>query len=131
MKINIANTEAVNTAIDTVAGKARQHIHNGPQVQREAEALHTKLCRYLPKKLLVGSQLRLSSRPSLPKAYGSRRVIHTEVLVEVFPSGLFIVDIKRCEDWATTTPYGGAVAILPEPVKEHLKNVLYAKEVRL
>jgi hypothetical protein len=131
MKINITNTEAVNAAINKVAGKATTHVHTGPQVQREAEVLYQKLCRNLPKKLLVGSFLRLSSRPSLPKAYGARKVIHTEIEVEICASGLFVVEIKKCEDWACSTPYGGAQAVLPEPVKVHLKNVLYQKEVRL
>lgn len=131
MKINITNYEAVNTAIDKVAGKARHHVHTGPQVQRDAEALHSKLCRYLPKKLLVGSKIKLSSRPCLPKAYGNRKVIHTTVEVEVCPSGLFVVDIQKCEAWATNAPGYSAWAILPEVVKDHLKSVLYSKAITL
>lgn len=130
MKINITNTEAVNAAIDKVTGKATTHVHTGPQVQRDAEALYQKLWRNLPKKLLVGSFFRLSSRPSLPKAYGARKVIHTEIEVEVCGSGLFVVEIKKCEDWANVKG-GSTCAVLPEPVKVHLKNVLYQKEVRL
>jgi hypothetical protein len=130
VKINVKDFAAVNVAIDAVAGKARQHVHTGPQVQRDAEALYTKLCRHLPKKLLVGTRFRLSSQPSLPKAYGNRVVIHTEVIVEVCPSGLFVVETKRCEAWASTKG-GRTYALLPEAVKEHLKTVLYARVAEL
>jgi hypothetical protein len=129
MKINITKTEELNAAIDTIAGKARQHIHTGPQVQRDAEALYYQLTRHLSKKLLVGSKIKLSSRPVLPKAYGNRRVIHTEIEVEICPSGLFVTNIEKCGAWATNTLGYSARAILPEAVKTHLKSVLYAKAI--
>lgn len=131
MKIRIENFEEVNAAIDKVAGKAKQHVHTGPQVRDTALKLYQRFCRYLPKRLLVGSTLKLSSQPRLPKAYGNRQVIHTEVTVEICPSGLFVVDIQRCEDWATNSPRAEAWALLPEPVKNNLKSVLYAKTIVL
>lgn len=131
MKINITDTAALNAAIDEVAGKARQHIHTAPHVHDDSLALYAKLSRTLPKRLLLGSLIRLSSRPRLPKAYGARKVIHTVVEVEICPSGLFVVGITRHEEWATNTPGPIAWAVLPLAVQEHLKSELYRKEITL
>lgn len=131
MKINIIDNDELNAAIAEVAGKAHQHVHTGHQVRRTAEALHAKLCRHLPKRLLVGSHLKLSSQPVLPKAYGSRMVIHTEILVEICASGLFVTEITRIEAWATSQKHPAAWAILPEAVKDALKSALYIEASRI
>lgn len=131
MKINITNAAALSAALYAATGKAHTHTHTDAQVRRDAEALYDKLCRHLPKRLLVGSVLKLSSRPNLPKAYGNRRVIHTEVTVEICPTGLFVTHIAKVEDWSTGSPGASAWAILPEPVKEALKAALYVKAIQL
>lgn len=132
MKININKTEELDSAITATVGKAHTHVHSAWQAATHVAVLHDKLCRYLPKKLLVGTIFRLNSKPSLPKAYGTRKVIHTEIDVEVFASGLFVTKISRCESWASSSKTGAlAVAILPEPVKNHLKDVLFASAVRI
>lgn len=131
MKINITDLEAVNAAIQAAAGKATIHIHTAPHVHDDSLALYAKLARTLPKRLLLGSVLRLSSRPRLPKAYGSRKVIHTVVDVEICPSGLFVVAITRYEGWATNSPGPIAWAVLPSAVQDHLKSELYRKEITL
>jgi hypothetical protein len=130
MKININNIEAVDAAIEKVAGKARLHVHSAAAVEKQSKELYTRLNRHLQKKELVGTIIKLSSRPSLPKAYGSRQVIYTVIKVEVCPSGLFVVEIRAERDWASQK--GGFVYADLSPTNvETLKDALYYKEVKL
>jgi len=131
MKINVTNTADTSVAIYQACGLASKHIHTPEQIERDANTLYGKLVRHLPKRLLLGSVLRLSSRPMLPRAYGSRKVIHTVVDVEICPTGLFVVAIKRHEDWATDAPGHAAWAVLPDAVKDHLKAELYREAITL
>ena len=130
MKTHINDIDAIYNAIKEAAGKAHEHVHTVQNIQDDARALHLKLLKNLSQNLLVGTVFKLTSRPCLPKSYGNRKVIFTEVKVEVFPSGLFVVDIKRCEGWATSTQAKN-YALLPEPIKKHLSEILYQKEITL
>jgi hypothetical protein len=131
MKISIHNTAELDLAIHEAAGTARKHIHTAKQAEQDALGLFEKLKRHLSARLLVGTTLRLSSQPSLPRSYGNNRVIHTRIDVEIFNDGLYVVSIKKEEALATTKQTAKAVAFPPSAIVTYLKDQLYREAARI
>jgi len=121
-----ALTTTIADRLDQVTGRATRHTHNTREIMENAHKLYNKIRKHVPACHLVGSAITLSSQPSLPRAYGSRKVIHTVATVSIRRGGLYLDTIERVEAWATPNPGPSARAHLTPDAQHRLGQSLLA-----
>ena len=101
MKINIYNTDKVRDALAEVNGRAKAHtITSWVEVQDVAEAAERRLSG-LSKAQQVGARVHyVPAGPGKAYARKGRYVVTTQVELERFPSGWFLVGVNRSYIWA-------------------------------
>lgn len=103
MKINVTNSQKIESALEAVNGRAVAHTlrHRCQILDITRRAEKDLSQRGLPKKLWGGT--RITFRPAGPgKAYARKGkfVVSTHVTIERGASAWFLVDCKRVEIWS-------------------------------
>ena len=109
MKINLQNDEKLNKAIDAVESRARARCISAHHIQSSVKQIETTLRHMLHKKDWSGVRFEIDpNAQSFPSSYKGTPE-STQVIVERFPSGWFVIGLGRdickgtevhpCYDW--------------------------------
>jgi hypothetical protein len=124
MNIPYENTDEIKAALQAVVGK-RKHLytHTYLDIFADTEEALDRLRPHVPKGLLVGTEIYLSSKPKLPVSYGNHQVVYTHIEILVHQSGLVVTSIKK-RSAPVSTRESRVRVVLPAPVADFLKNRL-------
>jgi len=117
MKINVNHIEEIKAALDESAGRARSHTltneHFPSQLARDVET--ELLDAGVMRNHLVGCEIVFATAGPGANSHG-RSVIGTYIRLERFPSGWFLVEIRRTKAYPQD---GGRRTIIITPSAKH------------
>lgn len=82
MKINVNNTDKLQSELDKVNGKANAHTFTALSIQKMTSRITSEFLKNVSKKSLVGHRFLLVSGDEVPRSYGyTRKLNYVEVVV--------------------------------------------------
>jgi hypothetical protein len=92
MKINLSDTDKLQTALDKAQGNRKKRLLTVEQIQNKAKEVEEKLDKLLPKKYQVGAEYFYMCPDVLPNSY-KWSALSTFVRLERFSTGWFVTNI--------------------------------------